>query len=1117
MPDENSPLSAQFGRRTFLKGAAIAAGAGGVAAWGASPWIGDVFHRRGTFVYPDRPETWNAVTSTYSVCKMCGSDCGLVAHTFKGILQKLDGNPYHPAATEPHAEYGTDVDQALVWPSPHSLCPRGQSGRQVVYHPYRITAPLKRVGPRGSSRWKMIPWSQLIAEVCDGGRLFAGIPGEEDRHVMGFKDLWNGGAAQNQPIDPANTDFGPQTNGLVIYQSFAEPGQTDFLTGFANAFGTINVEAADALCDLNRMNATMQSLDGMTDPLKPDVMNCEYILFFGLNVSEASFPMQAFGRKVAYAAAQGNLTYDVVDVRGGNALLHARRYIPVKPGGDGAIAMGMIRWIIEHQACDQSYLGLPNQPAATAAGSPTFSNATWLVITDPANPNAGQFLTPAQAGLVTMGSAPSGASMGKQSGSSSSGAPTQAVVIDSVSNMPVSHDASNLATSWPNGYLDLTPVMVNGVACRTGHQILWQEASSYTLDQYAHAAGISKGTIEDLAREFTSHGKRAVADFGRGPTMHSNGFYAGRAIMTLNFLIGNVDWAGGYMAGAGGADYGGANDGAPYALGSWPGQPSGIPAGVPVSRSGATYESSNAFSAATMAGGTGYPAPRPWFPLGGGQWPEMFAGINQGYPYPIKILFQHFANPAWSMPAIAGADDPELPWQKLISDTKKVPLFIATDVFISESSSYADYIVPDTTYLEGWEFPAIWPVIPTRTQGIRRPVIEPQTGLTPSGAHMSMEQFLIDVGKRIGLPGFGANALPRGGDLNVREDLYLKMVANIAFDPQFQTWQSGALAPGGAVPDGSVADMEAIAGLRAAHGNALTEAEWRKAAYVFARGGRFEDYTTAYQANLAVLNSLVRAAKDQIPDTALVKWVKAPHQPDTDDLAAGYDSFLDLMRVSVGHNQVPAWVANQYGTAGAACQIYNPTIAGMFNSFTGKPFAGTARYEALHDYAGGSLDGMDRASDYPLVLVTHKDAITSRGISAAAPWLGEMSQEGFLDMNPVDAERLGLSAGDLIQVRSATYKRGITGRLRLLPGVRPGVVAFPHGYGHWRYASGTWVIDGNSTTGDASINAPIRLNAVMLRDSTLSGPNGWSTGLLDPVSGGQAYFETRVAVAKVRS
>jgi hypothetical protein len=57
-------------RRGFLKGATLLGGGAVISGWGLSPWIGDVFHRRGTFVYPDRPPTWPGVETVYSVCKL---------------------------------------------------------------------------------------------------------------------------------------------------------------------------------------------------------------------------------------------------------------------------------------------------------------------------------------------------------------------------------------------------------------------------------------------------------------------------------------------------------------------------------------------------------------------------------------------------------------------------------------------------------------------------------------------------------------------------------------------------------------------------------------------------------------------------------------------------------------------------------------------------------------------------------------------------------------------------------------------------------------------------------------------------------------------------------------
>jgi tetrathionate reductase subunit A len=537
-----------------------------------------------------------------------------------------------------------------------------------------------------------------------------------------------------------------------------------------------------------------------------------------------------------------------------------------------------------------------------------------------------------------------------------------------------------------------------------------------------------------------------------------------------------------------------------------------VPTGVKISREGAFYEQSLAYKRAVEVKRNPFPAPRPWFPFGFGIWPEIFAGIYQQYPYGAKIVLQHMANPAWSPPAIGGADDPQLSWMQLIRDTTKVPLYIVTDIVIAESSAYADYIVPDTTYLEGWGMPPGYPTYPTKAQGVRRPVIAPLTGRTASGAPMCMEQFTIDVAKTVGLPGFGSHAFMDGSALNEREDYYLKMVANIAHDPEFLRVGSHGLESAGAVPEGSAEDRASMAPLRRAHSQALRPADWDKAAYVLARGGRFEDYLVGYLPNPATIDRLRDLTVGQILRTGVEGWAHTSEQVTPTEVQQMFQTQLQqLARAPVE----PLWTTYRYGTLGQPCQIYNAVVATTHNALTGALFPGGPQYAPLQTMDGRRLDVLDPVREYPLVLSTHKQPIHSKSRTIADPWLVELMPEAFIDMNPVDAQRFGLVAGDQVRVISRTYSKGMVGRLRLLPGIRPGVITFPAAFGHWQYGSGSWTINGQHFRGDAGRNAPVRLNAVMRLDPSLAAPDGWTIGLEDPIGGGAAYYETRVKVVKV--
>src|ERR1700748_3978778 len=97
------------------------------------------------------------------VCTLCSSGCGLQVRVMQGeaevvrrgqqglikmgLAKKLEGNPQHP------------VNRG-------KLCARGQAGVQVLYHPDRITHPIKRTGARGSGAFQEISWDAALKELA---------------------------------------------------------------------------------------------------------------------------------------------------------------------------------------------------------------------------------------------------------------------------------------------------------------------------------------------------------------------------------------------------------------------------------------------------------------------------------------------------------------------------------------------------------------------------------------------------------------------------------------------------------------------------------------------------------------------------------------------------------------------------------------------------------------------------------------------------------------------------------------------------------------------------------------------------------------------------------------
>ena len=746
------------------------------------------------------------VRIVHSVCLGCNARCGIRMAAKDGRLESVTGNPYHPynSMGEPIA-YSTPVAQGINMPSP--VCGKAKEVSSYVYNPYRVTVPLKRSGRRGEGRFEPIGWDQLIREIACGGRLFAHIG--EDRHVPGLKEL-----DSSAPLDPGAPELGPVRNAFVFMSGRLQHGRKAFIDRFVkHAFGSMNRVGHTDICGLGFRMGNYALTEGRQVELKADPWGAEYILVFGANIYSALQPgLNTYGAAVARRHSDKKVRFVVVDPRGHEATAHADAWIPIRPGRDGAFAMGMIRWIIENEAYNRPYLCAPNARAARSLGNAAYVNATHLVITDPGHPGRGRFLRMSDLDPALGGD--EGAAF---------------VVLSSRDGAPVPFDQAS------SGLLDREHVVstVTGgrVRVKTAFRLLKERAMERGLDDYARIAGVERAWIEEVARDFSSHGSKAAVCQYHGAGNYTCGTHAAYAVAVLNALVGSIETRGGYLSPGGGAASW--KDGL-FDLEGFPGRRR--PSGVRLSRARAAYERTTEFKRKSARGGSGYPARRPWFPFTkGGLSVETLSGIDEGYPYGCKVLFTYFFNPIYSIPG-------GYRFKETLADPDKVPLHVSIDVGINESNVYADYIVPDVTYAEG-HYGWITPHAPAlRFTAVRTPCIEPLTGRTSDGRPFCLETFLIDLAEVLDLPGFGRRAIPGKAagphDLHRAEDFYLRGLANIAVNAGLPAAGAGELE--------LVEKNYPVARFR----HLLAEEAWRKTAYMLARGGVFQPYEEVFDGDV---------------------------------------------------------------------------------------------------------------------------------------------------------------------------------------------------------------------------------------------------------------------------
>ncbi|NOZ70805.1 MAG: molybdopterin-dependent oxidoreductase, partial [Chloroflexi bacterium] len=539
-------------RRDFIKTTAVVGGSLAVASAVDSAFqqvAGYSQHYSGLEAaggYPlNKPE--NII---YSVCLQCHTACTIKGKILDGVLVKIDGNPYSPMNMLPHLEYETAPAEAA--PVDAKLCPKGQAGVQSLYDAYRITKVLKRAGKRGENKWEVIPFEQAINEIVNGGTFADGSK------TPGLKEIWavqdpelmaalkaDGMAVASGDmtlddfkakhadhldllIDPDHPDLGPKNNQFVFQAGRIEHGRKEFAKRWLkDAFGSVNWYEHTTICEQSHHIAFGEMTNqykgngkwsGGKHHLKPDFANAEMVIFFGTGAFEANFGPTPMSELVTWSLTYRNMKMAVVDPRLSKTAAKAKWWLPVKPGQDAALALALGRWIVENERYDTQYLLNSNKAAASADGETSWSNATWLVKIENGKPVS--LLRPAEAGLDDI------------DGFVTSQGGTLVAFDPNDSDNAVEGDLFAEGT-------------VNGIAYKSAFLLYKEETMAHSMEEWSEICGIPVRKIEEVAREFTSHGKRAAVDLYRGPVQHTNGYYNGLAIIMLNVLVGNAGWTGG--------------------------------------------------------------------------------------------------------------------------------------------------------------------------------------------------------------------------------------------------------------------------------------------------------------------------------------------------------------------------------------------------------------------------------------------------------------------------------------------------------------------------------------------------------------------------------------------
>lgn len=1062
-------------RRSFLAKGALLGGGALAAIFGGEKASAQTQQLIIKSKRPDAEYPFNKSENIiYSACLNCNTGCGIKAKIQDGVLAKIDGNPYNPWTMVPHLPMTTDIDEAARIDG--ALCPKGQAGVQIAYDPYRIRKVLKRAGKRGENKWITIPFEQAISEIVEGGKLFAHVPGEENRVVEGLKDImalkdpkvakemaedikaiWDEKDKTKKKelvelfkqkhkdnldklIDPDHPDLGPKNNQFVMAFGRLKNGRKDFFTRFQSAFGTTNLHGHTTVCQgslyftckaISEQYKGGKFTDGQKFYWQADLEHARYVLFVGANLFEANYGPTNRTVRLTENLVKGYTKIAVVDPRFSKLASKAHKWLPIKPGTDSALALAMIQWIINNNRYDEKFLRNANKAAAKESNETSWTNATYLVEIKDGEP--GKLIRAADFGLR----APEKRKIDDQEYE-------EKFFVVMVNGKPTWVDPNDEKNPvYGDLFVDteLTNKEGKKVRVKSGLQILKESSEENSISKWCEIADVNEKDVIEVARELTSYGKQAAVDIHRGPAQHTNGFYNVLSWMSLNMLLGNFDWAGG-MCKPSTYKYDGSKDGV-FDLKKVNNK---IPDfGISIIRHNVDYEKTTVFE--------GYPAKRNWYPLSSDIYQEIIPSIGDAYPYPVKALLFYMGAPTYALPA--GHTNIEV-----LADVNKLPLFFCCDIIIGSTSMYADYIFPDLSYLERWEFQGSHPNMPAKVENVRQPVISPipeKVKVYGEEVPCSLEAMFMALNEKLGLKAFGKNALGDGLDITKPDDFYLRAIANLAYTE-------------GAVPDANDRELEVFSKARRHLDKSVFdeqrwkqivgEDKWRKVVYILNRGGRFEEHQKSF---------------------------------DGDKLKHRYDALLNL---------------------------YQEKTATKKYSATGKHYFGYAKYIPIMDYAQENVEKISEGYDFHLI--THRTITQTKSRTIGAYWLLPIMPENGILINPKDAARLGIRNDDKVKVISFTnpegkwdFKNGrtkeIIGKAILTETMKPGVVSFVLGFGHWATGSEDFIIDDEKIKGDPRRAKGVHANAAMWTDTSLRN----NTCMIDPVGGSVSFYDTKVKLIKV--
>jgi len=239
------------------------------------------------------------------LCHFCHQHCGVLAHVEDGKVIRVTGDPEHPY-------------------SKGFLCVKGLSAVDHLYHPDRLKYPLKRAGGKGENKWQRITWDQALHEIAT-------------------------------KLGELKAKYGAET--LVVMEGTDRTGIQYVQRAVMHLYGTPNYITCGTICWCNTQQINIATYGffpsvGYTGPTPHTKPRC--LIIWGGDPSKTRPAAWHAMKKTQKSKEKPKLI--VVDPKRTSVSKIADLHLQLRPGTDGALALGLLNVIMNDGIYDKEFV-----------------------------------------------------------------------------------------------------------------------------------------------------------------------------------------------------------------------------------------------------------------------------------------------------------------------------------------------------------------------------------------------------------------------------------------------------------------------------------------------------------------------------------------------------------------------------------------------------------------------------------------------------------------------------------------------------------------------------------------------------------------------------------------